>query len=388
MKRIAFFANTDNPTIMRMTVSGLMRSLRPRNVNLELFQKISEKSEGKRLRSIIREFCPNGLVASYTEGLLGLVPKDLPIVWIDVAPWQIQEDGLLVMHDAHQSAELAARELARLSLPHFAAVGFCRGMRWSGRRIGDFEASMRKKCPSATFERLEPKSVPEDRVACHREIVAWLRRLPRPCGVFAVCDRVAVNVLSAAATLGLRVPDDIAVVGVDNDENLCLSTTPTLTSVATDWEKAGFLAGEAVLRQIDHPGTQGVRATFGDFGIVRRASTSPRSARVDPRVADASVYIRAHACEGIGVADVVKRMGCSRSLAESRYLQATGHSIFHEIREAKFEQVLVLLSRRDVPIGVIADMCGWKSPLSLRRYFESRTHMTLGEWRRKKLGKA
>ena len=117
------------------------------------------------------------------------------------------------------------------------------------------------------------------------------------------------------------------------------------------------------------------------LGIIRRASTTPGTLRVDSRVAEASVFIREHACEGIGVDDVVRRMGCSRRLAMMRYLEATGRSIFAEIREAQFEQALVLLSRRDIQLGAIADRCGWKSPTAFRTYFEKRLGMTLREWR-------
>ena len=129
-----------------------------------------------------------------------------------------------------------------------------------------------------------------------------------------------------------------------------------------------------------------VRLTFGDIGIIRRRSTTPDARRVDPRIVEASVFIREHACEGISVADVVRHIGCSRSLAELRYLQTTGHSISEEIREARLSRALVLLAQRDIPIRVISDMCGWKNPMSLRRCFEAKEHMTLNEWRRRALG--
>ncbi len=86
------------------------------------------------------------------------------------------------------------------------------------------------------------------------------------------------------------------------------------------------------------------------------------------------------------MADVVRHVGCSRSLVESLDLQATGRTIFEEIREVRLSRALALLSKRGVPIQVISDMCGWKSPMALRRYFKARENMTLSAWRRRKFG--
>lgn len=238
-----------------------------------------------------------------------------------------------------------------------------------------------------TFDELELAMQSSDyllsgeKVACLRQIEPWLKRVPKPCGIFAVCDWIGADVISAAIHLGLRIPEDVAVVGVDNDEDICQMTTPPLTSIATDWEKGGFMCGEVLDHRMRNPDAPPMRKAFGELGVIRRASTSPSTIRVDPRVANASRYIREHACEGIGVDDVVRHMGCSRRLAMMKYLAATGRSIFAEIREAQFEKVLVLLSRRDIQIGALADRCGWKSPTALRSYFEKRLGMTMREWR-------
>lgn len=386
MKTVLFFMNNDNPAVSRLAVRGLSRYAKMRKWNVDAFVRTDVRREKKRLREVLRDLRPDGIVSSYTEGVQEVLPAGFPVAWLDVLPAKVPSGEPLVSHDSSRAVTLAVEELIRLGRTHFAAVGFQRSLPWSQKRIEAFRRAVRRSVRQATVSVFEPLSPPWEKVGFRREVVPWLRKLPKPCALFAVCDRVAVNVLSAAASLGLNVPDDLAVVGVDNDEELCQLASPTLTSVVSDWEKGGFLVGEALDRRMQDGHAPPLRATFGDLGIVRRASTSLGSSRVDPRIVEASVFIREHACEGIGVADVVSRMGCSRSLAELRYLQATGHSIFEEIRDTQFSQVLVLLARRDVPIGVIADMCGWKSPLSLRRYFEKRTKMTLGEWRRQNLG--
>lgn len=382
MQTVLVFSNNENPWVSRMSIRGLARYAKLRKWNVELITRTEARREGKRLRELIRFLRPSGLIAGYTEGLVEAIPKNMPVAWMDAAARDVPETDPLIIHDARKSAELAAEEFLRLGLKRFAAVGDRPGYPWSRRRIDIFCACVRKAQPHAVVDVLEPDIPIADKVGYRRELEPWLRRLDFPCGVFAVCDRIGVNVLSAARNLGIAVPDELAVVGVDNDEDLCLVSSPPLTSIASDWEKGGFLVAEALDRRMQDPCSPPMREPFGDLGIVRRASTIPGSNRVDPRIVDASVFIREHACEGIGVAAVVKHMGCSRRLAELRYLQATGKSIFEEIRDAQFAQVLVLLAQRNVPIGVIADMCGWKSPLSLRRYFEKRMSMTMGEWRK------
>lgn len=386
MTNVFCFLDNDNQFVSRLVVRGLARYAKTRNWNVEFLFRTEVRRERHRLNDLVRHCRPDGIVAAYTEGLRDVLPSDLPVVWMDVLATSIRDSDSLVSHDSSRSAELAADELVRLKMPHYAAVGFCAGMPWSGKRIADFSSAVRRHHPQAEVSVWSPARPPDEKGSFRRLVVPWLRDLPKPCGVFAVCDRVAVNVLSAAVSLGLSVPDDLAVVGVDNDEDLCLASTPTLTSVATDWERGGFLSGEALERKMRNAHSAPVRLTFGDIGIIRRRSTTPDARRVDPRIVEASVFIREHACEGISVADVVRHIGCSRSLAELRYLQTTGHSISEEIREARLSRALVLLAQRDIPIRVISDMCGWKSPMSLRRCFEAKEHMTLNEWRRRALG--
>lgn len=377
MKTVLVFAKQGNPWVDRMWIRGLTRFAKSADWRLVAFSQIEPRREERRLRELLDYYRPDGLVVGYSEGLAGCLPKEIPTVWMDVAPRDVPRGDVLVTHAGRETAVVAAREFVKLGFLNFAVVGDAGDFPWSVERIRAF----RREVGSRRCTVCKLQSPVEAGVACPRQLGPWLRRLPHPCGVFAVTDRIAENVLTAAAVEGLSVPDEIAVIGVDNDEDLCQMATPTLTSVATDWEKGGYLTGSALASEMSRPGEGPRRLSFGELGLVRRGSTTPGAVRVDSRVAEASVFIREHACEGIGVMDVVRRLGCSRRLAEMRYLQATGHSIFAEIRDAQFARVLVLLARRDVPVGVIADMCGWKSPVALRQYFERRTGLSLQDWR-------
>lgn len=379
MKTVLVFAMNDNPWVMRMWLRGLSRYAKTAKWRLEIVTRTDLRAERKRIREMVRYFNPSGMISSYTEGIVGNFPKELPVAWMDVSKDDISDSDPLISHSGCMTATEALKELKRLKLKNFAVVGDRPGLPWSEERIRAFREQFSAGVDIVHVFRLPAPST--DRVRCQTKLRPWLNRLPKPCGIFAVSDRVAANVLSAAVSECIAIPDELAVVGVDNDEDICLMSTPTLTSIATDWEKGGFMVGEALDRRMDNLTTLPVRETFGELGIVRRTSSCPGITRVDPRVADASLYIREHACEGIGVVDVVRRMGCSRRLAELRYLETTGRSIFAEIREAQFAKVLVLLAKRDVQVRAIADMCGWKSAMALRSYFEKRMNMTMREWR-------
>ena len=374
-KTILVFSFAENPFVARMWLKGFTRYAKTCKWLVEMVTcAVGRQLSCRKVQSLVRYHRAAGVVASCFDEIPRKALDGVPCVWMDPPMDRVSGSDSYVHHDGSSAAQLAARELVRLGLTHFAAIGDLPERNWSKDRLAGFARSVRGK---GSFEQMELTTSTADKVANIRQVEPWLKRLPRPCGIFAVNDQIASAVISAANRLGLRMPEDVAVVGVDNDEDICSMATPSLTSIATDWEKGGFLAGEALDLRMRNPSAPPVRRSFGELGIIRRASTTPGTLRVDSRVAEASVFIREHACEGIGVDDVVRRMGCSRRLAMMRYLEATGRSIFAEIREAQFEQALVLLSQRDIQLGAIADRCGWKSPTAFRTYFEKRLGMTL-----------
>ena len=379
--KILVFQYGENPFVSRMWMKGLVRYARTVRWQIETvaYSRDDIERQYRTAREIVRYHQPDGVVGSCFERLSRDVLADVPCVWLDAPAEKVPAGDSLVFHDGAVTGEMAAKEFLKLGFRRFAVVADQLYRTWSTKRVAEFRRIVEKAGGSLNVLRLMEPAV--DRLASMRRIEPWLRRLQKPCGVFGVNDLIASEVLSVANRIGGRVPEDIAVIGVDNNEDICTLTTPPLTSIATDWEKGGYLAAEELDRIMRNPKAKPRRIPFGELGIVRRASSSPCEVRVDPRVAAASLFIREHACEGIGVDDVVRQMGCSRRLATMRYLEATGHSIFAEIREAQFEQVLVLLAQRDVQLGAIADRCGWRSPTALRAYFEKRLGMTMREWR-------
>lgn len=370
----------ENASVTQAWLRGFVRYAKAAGWRVETLAYSGELLEFQEARAAVRYLAPDGVVsACFTAAFADQVLCDVPHVWFDAPVDAIPATDSIVWHEDGEAVARVADELLKLGVANFAVVGDQPIRSWSARRIEAF----RRRIGDQGFvtQALELEGPAVDKIKCLTQIEPWLQALPKPCGVFAVNDRIGSAVITAANRLGLRIPDDLAVIGIDNDEDICRTTTPPLSSVATDWEKGGFLSGEALDQVMRQPSCGPLRKPFGDLGLIRRASSAPLRTRANARVAEASAYIRAHACEGIGVDDVARHMGCSRRLAMMRYQEATGRSIFSEIRDVKFAHVLALLAQRDVQIGAIANRCGWKSPMSLRTYFEKRMGMTLRAWR-------
>ena len=214
----------------------------------------------------------------------------------------------------------------------------------------------------------------------YRELGPWVASLPRPCGIFAANDKVASRVLNACELEGIKVPESIAVVGVDDDEMICENAEPTLSSVRPDFEGGGFLAAELLDKVMKRPNRRPERLKYGSKKIVRRNSTRMFK-RHDEAVRDAVEWVRLNACKGIAPADVIARIGGSRRSAEMRFRDFSGRSIGEEITAVRLERAKELLSMPLVPIDSIYAECGYADPTSLRKAFRKVFSQSPREWR-------
>ena len=210
---------------------------------------------------------------------------------------------------------------------------------------------------------------------------------PKPCGIFAANDETAEPLLSACARVGIQIPKDVAVIGVDDNQLVCTTVSPSLSSIAPDWEAGAFMAASTLDRLLKGRAV-GMRLTFRPLGVIGRESTARTSEVVNARVVKAVDAIRCRACEGLKAREVVKLMGCSRRLAELRFREVTGKSILEEIRRVRYENARLLLSQTDVPMDVVANRSGWASLPSFCREFKELTGLTPAEWRRKSSSEA
>ena len=216
-------------------------------------------------------------------------------------------------------------------------------------------------------------------------LAEWLRALPRPAAVMAAWDDVALRVLEAAERAGMRVPKDLAVLGVDNDELLCETSLPTLSSVDVDHVRMGALAADSLRRMLANPEQPVPHRLAPATGVVERQST--HSVAPGQTLAKrAAAFIRYNATRGIGAADVAAHLGASRSLLDDSFRKGTGESMQGMILRLRLEAVKEKLRATDLPIARIARECGFRTPTHTMALFKERFGCSMREWRRRERG--
>jgi len=177
------------------------------------------------------------------------------------------------------------------------------------------------------------------------------------------------------------VPDEVAVLGVDNDEWICEASVPTLSSLQCDPRPAGYRIAAHLDRLMRGARLDKAEYRVEPIRVVTRQSTE-WVAIADQKMAGALHYIRLHAHEsGLRVADVARSAGLSRRAAEVRFRVATGRTLRGEIEHVRLERLRALLAESDATIGACAEACGFAGQTHVGRIFRQRFGMTMGQWR-------
>ena len=209
----------------------------------------------------------------------------------------------------------------------------------------------------------------------------WIASLPKPVGLMACNDERGLPLLDACRRVGVLVPDEVAVIGVDNDEYLCEMSIPPLSSVDVNPERIGYEAAALLDRMMAGDETPPEYTTVPPRAVVTRQSTDVL-ATDDREVARAVAFIRQHACDPIQVSDVLWHVSLSRAGLEPRFKRGLGRTIYQEIQRVRVEQAKELLSLTDLPLKQIARRTGFKYPQYLARVFRQATGQPPAQYRR------
>jgi LacI family transcriptional regulator len=285
----------------------------------------------------------------------------------------------LIRCDSAEVGRCAARHFLGLGFRHFAYVGAPAGNIWSNERLKAFRAEVR----DAGF-RVEAFRIRRGREFTLSDELAdlgpWLQSLPKPCAVFCAWDLRARQVVDACGMAGVKVPEEISILGVDDDEELCLSSTPPISSVRLDAERAGYEAARLLDDML-----RGVRdrdvVDYGPIGIARRDTDAAVRGMDDPVVKAAAEFIGINATRSPSVADVARHVCVSVRVLERRFAQRTGMTVQNAIEHAKIERVKTLLAETNEQVKSIARACGFSTVSHLTVRFRRLEHMTMSEYR-------
>ncbi len=300
--------------------------------------------------------------------------RSLPIV--DVSAGRLLAGVPYVETDDDAIARLAAAHFIERDFRHLAFLGDDR-FRWSANRRDAFVAAAGDRSVAV----YEPAARGRRGAAEEESIEAWLGALPKPVGLFACYDIRGPQAIEACRRAELAVPDEVAVLGVDDDAVLCGLTSPPLSSVIPDALGAGRLAAELLEAMLRGERLERDEWLLPPVGIATRQSTDVLA--IDDDLVVAAVrHIRDLACAGIKVADVARALELSRRVLESRFLRRLGHTPHEEIARVQFRRVEQLLAETDLPLATIAARAGFRHPEYMTVAFTRRYGMSPSRWRR------
>jgi len=370
-KTVLFFQSTVNKS-WRDKLQGVYRYAREADWQIQILPVGMNTTQ---LRQQFKLWKPLGCLVdrgmSFARCPVAFFSK-MPVVFLDQNPRTAPRDILNVIHDSAGSAHAAIAELIRCDCASYLYYPGTVPAFWLVEREQTFRDDMaRLDRPFAILKQ-------------SGNLAETLKKTPRPCGVFAAHDLAAQQVIAEANRLGLDIPGDLYVVGIDNDELICENTRPALTSVLPDFEKAGYELARLLDARINNSRLRGVTVKYGPAMLCRRETTH-KLAKTDIRVRNALNFIRQNAVRpALRVDDVVQTMNCSRRFADQRFREITGHSILEEIQTVRFENALSHLRKPTLDsIGAVAGLCGYNSDSFLKRLFKRKTGMTMREWRKR-----
>ncbi len=279
----------------------------------------------------------------------------------------------------------AAEYFLEKKFRHFAFVGEVHDALWSEeRRLVFSERLAQAGFSSATYPRLT-SSARRDFGVEQRVLCDWLKALPKPVAILTANDVRGRQVLDSCLKAGVAVPQEAAVLGVDNDEMLCETTNPQLSSIQMSTEQAGFEAArllDGMMRGRQRGTPRQVIITYGFSHIVTRRSTETVQI-ADVFVAQALEFIRINAGITVTVNDLVRHLRISRRSLETRFKSVIGRTVYAEIMHVRLERVQMLLRETLMSIEEIADTCGFASASHLGTVFRNHFDITPSSYRRK-----
>lgn len=333
---------------------------------------------GRSIIQILKKLKPDGIFMREPPEFRRIIDMGVPTV-CSAYTQDTLPGAANIITDHEAIGRMAAEHLLAQGFRHFAYCTFDNWW-WSRRRQDSFSQRVAEagfemydyEVPTVKEQRFWDKELPH--------IAAWLRSLPKPVGVMGCNDDRGGLIIDACKSVGLKVPDEVAVVGVDNDALICDLCSPPLSSVATSLRKTGHEAAALLDRMIQGKEKGKPTLCIQPTHVAVRQSTD-MLALDDPAIVAALRFIRRHGRGNIGVQEVVDQTGLSRRLLEQRFRRLVGHSIHSEIQRVRVDLVTRMLLETYMPIAEIAETMQFTDVAHLARFFRRETGCSPTQYR-------
>jgi LacI family transcriptional regulator len=340
---------------------------------------LTEHGRGEMPPRWLSRWHGDGIIARIENPTIAGAVTAVGVPVVDVSAAGLAPQFPTVISDSAEVAHLAADHLRERGFRHF---GFCgdRRFAWSARHAANFVRHLRsagQDCALFASEEEDFGDWEEER----RKLEAWIRELPKPVGIMACYDIRGQQVLEACRELGIRVPDDVAVIGQHNDELLCELCDPPLSSVIPNARRAGYLAATLLGRLMRGDRLRPRVIEVPPLGVATRQSTDV-VALADQRLAAVVRFMRANACRNITVADVLKAVPMSRTLLERGFKRWLGRTPHDQIQAVRLERARELLVTGSLPIAEVAEHSGFSGPEYFSAVFKREFGVSPGVFRR------
>jgi LacI family transcriptional regulator len=335
-----------------------------------------------KTRNYLLRWGADGIIVqdSLFEKVEEFVPASTPLILIAGAKEIAKTTRSVIITNWEKTGRMAAEYFLDRGFKHFAFVSF-KDMYWSRERCRYFHKRIDEAGFGNSFYEFSHKRSERVLAANLSQMANWLKSLPRQTGLMACNDDCARYVLEACKIAGIQIPENLAILGVDNDELSCSLSYPPLSSISLDTEKAGSTAAKLLHDMMDGKSAPAQEILIQPLKVISRQSTNVFAIE-DNYVRESLRFIRENAKNVMCVQDVVDAVAFSQRSLDQRFRKILGHSVYAEIRRVRVNLIIQLLIETRSSILQIARELGYANIAHISRYFRTETGMSLLAYRK------
>jgi LacI family transcriptional regulator len=308
-----------------------------------------------------------------------LAKMNLPTILALHEPNRVEKIPAIIT-DSKSISNLAAEHLINRGLSHFAYCGFDH-FQWSIERKYYFKKIIEDSGFNIYIYKQSANSKDISWQSEQSRMKKWIQNLPKPVGIMACNDDRGLHVLEICKTLGIKIPEEVAVIGVDNDPLICDLSDPPLSSVSLNTEQAGYAAAELLDKMMNKEQIEIKDINVSATHVVQRQSTELLAIN-DKEVVEAIRFIRNNAKNKIQIKDVVNHTCIGRRSLENRFKETLHRSINQEIRRVRTELIKKMLVETNLSISEITSSFNFTGIEHISRYFKKENGVSLKQFRK------